>query len=265
MSEMIICNNIYYIGFEEKWKIIKYKDVLPNTYEVSNIGRSRIKKTKKILRGNNPSNEKGYCRIAFKSIDGKIKKYQMHRIVLSTFGKLKDDEEVNHIDGCKLNNEYSNLEPSSRFKNAHHAAINNLYENCDRRYNASFTNSEVHEICKRLSNGEAISKIINDMNLKDRGSIYSNIDKIISGKSWKKIRSQYIIDPKLYHYKTYKYDDIITFCDCIFNKKMKNREIIELFPQYNSKNLNTALKGIRAGRIYKQITCNFMSSTTRES
>lgn len=62
---MIECYGIIYIGFDqiEEWKDIKYKDIIPNKYEVSNIGRIRDKNTKKILKGMNRKNEKGYCRV----------------------------------------------------------------------------------------------------------------------------------------------------------------------------------------------------------
>ena len=243
----------------EIWKPITYRDIAKNTYEVSNEGNFRKMKSKKPMYGCNPKNEKGYMRISLKSESGKIKKYSMHRIVLYEFTDFDDDGEVNHINGNKLDISILNLEPSTRKENAHHASVHNLYKNCENHYRSRFTNEQVDEICKLISEGYAVSEVIRKLHLENGyGDIYSNIDKIINGKSWKKISSKYKFDKKKYHYKTYSYDDILKMCDCIFNKHMKNREIVELFPQYNEKNLTAALKSIKARRIYKDISKDFI-------
>jgi hypothetical protein len=253
--KMIEYNGIIFIDGEEIWKFVNYEDIKRKTYEVSNFGRFRKAKTKKILTGNNPKNEKGYCRICLKNKEGKNRKYQMHRIVYTAFkGKIPKGAEINHINGNKLLNSINNLEILSRKENAKHAADHDLYQFGEDHYKSIFTNDEVEQICQYLEKGKPISEIINIMNLKDRGSIYSNIDKIIHKKVWVRISSKYNIDYKLYHYKTYTYDDICKMCDMIFNKKMKNKEIISKFPQYNSSNLNAALKSIRAFKIYKNIS-----------
>lgn len=240
---------------EEIWKPITYMDIKRGMYEVSNFGRFRKMKNKQILNGNNPKNEKGYCRICLKSKDGKQRKYPMHRIVYATFkGKIPKDTEINHIDGNKLLNRIDNLEIASRKENAKHASIHDLYQFGEKHYKSIFTNDEVEQICQYLENGKPVTEIINMMNLNDRGSVYSNIDKIIHKKAWTRISKKYKIDYKLYHYKTYKYDDICKMCDMIFNQKLKNKEIVSKFPQYKSSNLDKALKSIRAFRIYKNIS-----------
>lgn len=263
--DIIYNNGIYYLGYEEKWKTIKYDNVYPNKYEVSNIGRFRKKKSHKLLFGNNPANEKGYCRIALKTSDNKIKKFSCHRIVLDTFGYLDKNAEVNHKNGNKRDCSIWNLENSNRLENAHHASINDLYRSCEDHYRSIFTNNEVDEICKHLSKGESISHIIKTMHLENRGDIYSNINKIINGKSWKKISSKYKFDYKKYHYKTYAYDDIYKMCECIFTKKMKNSEIVKLFPQYDDKKIKVLLKSLRAHKVHKKVINEYMSSTTIES
>ena len=254
---MIEYNGIIFIisDNEEIWKPIKYNDIKRNTYEVSNFGRFRKMKNKRILTGNNPKNEKGYCRICLTNKDGKQQKYQMHRVVYSTFkGKIPKGMEINHINGDKLINSVYNLELTTRKENASHAAIHDLYQFGENHYKSIFTNEEVEMICQHLEKGKSISEIIKLMNLKDRGSVYSNIDKIIHKKAWVRISDKYNIDYKLYHYKTYTYNDICSMCDMIFNKKLKNKEIISKFPQYKTSSLNTALKSIRAFRIYKNIS-----------
>ena len=262
---MISYNGIVFVGYdEEEWKPINYKNIVKGKYEVSNYGRFRKKKNGKMLYGNNPKNEKGYRRIALKTISGKIKKFPMHRIVLHTFGYLDETKEVNHKDKDKNNNSIWNLENSTRKENAEHAAKNDLYQSCERHYRSTFTNDEVHKICQYVEEGLPVSDIIKILGLSKRKNIYSNIDKILNGKSWTKISSKYNINYNVYHYKTYKYEDLCIMCDCIFNKQLKNKEIIKMFPQYNAKKLNTALKSMRAGRVYKKIVNKYKSSTTRE-
>lgn len=263
--EIIEYNDNSYIIEKENWKDIDCFDIMPHMYQVSDIGRFRKKKNKKILFGNNSDNEKGYCRICLKSKDGKMKKYAMHRIVLAVFSTLNDDVEVNHKNGIKTMNHLSNLEESTRKENAEHAVINDLYSDCEKHYRSIFTNNEVHEICKRAEDGESISNIIRNMNLQNRGSVMSNIDKILSGKTWKKISSQYNIDYKRYHYKTYKYEDIYKLCNLIFSKNMKPSEIVKLFPQYHEKRLKIVIKNIKEKRLYKKIINEYECSTTRES
>lgn len=59
--------------------------------------------------------------------DGELKSHYIHRLVASAFlpnPLLK--EEVNHIDGNRLNNELSNLEWTTKKENVNHAMDNNL-------------------------------------------------------------------------------------------------------------------------------------------
>lgn len=237
---MIIIINIYginYIGFDEVWKYISYEDVEKNKYEVSNLGRIRNKN--RILKGNNPKNEHGgYHRISLKNINGKIKKYPLHRIVYNAFGdkKLTKKYEINHINGNKDDNRIFNLEMCTRKENAKHASINNLYKNCEEHYSSTLTNKEVEQICEYASKGMNIVSIINTMGLNNRGHIVSNISKILTGKTWKRISKKYNIDYNLYHYKTYSYNDINEICKMIFVYDMKNNEIVKKFPQYENKN-----------------------------
>ena len=259
MVKIIKAYGIYYIGFEEKWKKVKYDDIERNRYYVSNLGR--VRKNNRILKGCNPKNERGgYHRISLKNKNGKVKKYQIHRIVFDKFGKekLTDEYEINHIDGNKNNNTIMNSELSTRKENAHHASEHDLYDNCEKHYKSIFTNEEVEKICEYASKGYPVKKIITILKLENRGSIMSNIDKILRGKTWKKISKKYNIDYNLYHYKTYSYDDINKMCEMIFIKNMKNSEIVTYFPQYDSKKLKIALKSIRAKRLYKKIVKSYM-------
>ena len=250
---------------KEVWKPVTYKDIKRGLYKVSNKGRIIRIKDNKELHGCNPNNERGgYCRVCLKSEDGKHKKYPLHRIVLYEFMGLSDDHEVNHKNGKKLVNDVTNLESATRKENARHAAINNLYAYGEKHYRSNFTNEEVEKICELISNGTPISKVIQVLHLEDNyGDIYSNIDKIINGKSWKRISSKYVFDRRKYHYKTYSYQDIVSMCEMIFIKKMKTSDIADRFPWYkNRKALKQCIKSIKSGRLYKDISQIYIHSST---
>lgn len=77
-------------------------------YQVSPDGEILSIRTNKIL---SPfKSNKGYS-LVITSIDSKVKKYQVHRLVAMTFIPNPENKpQVNHIDGDKGNNSVSNLE-----------------------------------------------------------------------------------------------------------------------------------------------------------
>ena len=103
----------------EKWKHIEEN----NNYEISNYGNFRNNKNR-ILKTNINARGYTYCNISTKNVITKIK---IHRLVAKNFvdNPLNKDT-VNHIDGNKLNNHYSNLEWLTRKENIQHAFKNNL-------------------------------------------------------------------------------------------------------------------------------------------
>jgi len=70
--------------------------------------------------------EKGYPRVALK-IDGKNKHIRIHRIVASAFLPNPENKtQVNHKDGNKENNHYSNLEWVTARENILHSIENRM-------------------------------------------------------------------------------------------------------------------------------------------
>ena len=108
----------------QKNEIQKPVEGYEDRYEISNFGRLYSKKTKRFLTGK--INSSGY--LQFTLTVGKIEKnFYAHRLVAKHFilnNKLL--KEVNHIDGNKLNNVYTNLEWISRTKNYRHAVSSGL-------------------------------------------------------------------------------------------------------------------------------------------
>ena len=96
----------------ELWKpITEYQShILSGDYEVSNWGNVRNAKTNK---NRALSDMRGYYKINLNDVNGKKVSIKIHRLVALYFlPKIKNYEqmEVNHIDGNKRNNSFSNLE-----------------------------------------------------------------------------------------------------------------------------------------------------------
>ena len=98
----------------ENWKPYKY------IYDISNYGRLRNRLTGKILKPRKNSNSY----LIYSGSGGKRDIYIniiIHRAVAETFIDNKDNlPQVNHIDGNKLNNVYTNLEWCSASDNMKH-------------------------------------------------------------------------------------------------------------------------------------------------
>lgn len=71
----------------------------------------------------------GYREVGL-SKDGKQKHYHIHRLIAEAFIENPHGlPVVNHIDGCKTNNNISNLEWCTQSDNIRHALINELSQN----------------------------------------------------------------------------------------------------------------------------------------
>lgn len=94
-------------------------------YDVYEDGTVFSHYTDKFLKGDNVF---GYIQYTL-SIEGKTQRYKAHRLVAMLFLDLPDNYKelvVNHKDGNKSNNHYSNLEWCTYDYNNYHARINNL-------------------------------------------------------------------------------------------------------------------------------------------
>lgn len=99
---------------KEKWKALSEF----SHYKISNLGRVKNIKTKKILNGYN-MNKSGHIQKMINLYDdkGKLHGILLHRLVYSVFkGAIDSDKNIDHIDGNFLNNRLSNLRVCNNIK-----------------------------------------------------------------------------------------------------------------------------------------------------
>lgn len=88
-------------------------------YLISNVGNVKNTKTGRILR---PTSTSGYLSVALQVKVGLQRTFFIHRLVARYFCKgYQENLVVNHIDGNKLNNHYTNLEWVTGAENVKHA------------------------------------------------------------------------------------------------------------------------------------------------
>lgn len=178
-----VCFNYY---------LCKMKQIENTNYYVTEEGNVINNKTQKILK---PMTISGYHYV---SILGK--KRSIHSLVAKCYLIKENDRfEINHKDGNRLNNHYSNLEYLSHVENMRHAYKNGLISIESRKENAE----AARKIYKNKTNRHTAAKLTKDQVLeikellkqkikqkdiaKKYGVSRTPISHINSGKSWKHI------------------------------------------------------------------------------
>jgi len=113
--------------------------------------------------------------------DGINKNITVHKEVAKAFVKNKNKDiniQVNHIDGNKENNHFSNLEWVSPKENIRHAISLGLRKNCIHR--GRLTRKQVLKIRKSEKGSTALAK--------EYGLTYQNIRFILTGKTYRKFK-----------------------------------------------------------------------------
>lgn len=202
-KEMAIALNRGYSSTKRKVKhfvLDKQDNVLPEGFVVipespiHAINSSGIViriRTRHIIR---PSlNKKGYHQVC---LQGR-KSFRVHRIVASLFVLNPDNKpQVNHIDGNKQNNDFSNLEWVTNSENQSHAITTGLWDGIAEKVSASqkgegnssskLSEKDVLSIYDLLKEGVRVGIIAKQYNVN-----HANICAIKSGKSWQHLYSYY--------------------------------------------------------------------------
>ena len=164
---------MYFIN--EDIKLLCTHDIRDNYYYITSDG----KVLNKYLQELKPFiSNTGYYRVGlylneYKNNRRVEKNFSIHRLVAEYFCDNDDPinkDQVNHINGNKLKNDYRNLEWVSQPENIIKAYDSNLCntkgEKCH-LHNPKYTDELVHEICKCLGKGMAYFDIIKELNLCD--------------------------------------------------------------------------------------------------
>ncbi|MDH0749524.1 NUMOD4 motif-containing HNH endonuclease [Pseudomonas sp. GD03842] len=183
-----------------------WKDVVgfEGSYEVSSHGR--VRSLDRICIG--PSGrtrsrkgalmtqtlDKGYFLVSLFGPDAKVMR-RVHRLVAEAFhGAPSDGAVVNHIDGNKVNNLYTNLEWTTVQGNTVHSYATGLQlgRKGTAHHNIRITEDDVRNIVRRLSNGERQDSIASEF-----GISKSQVSLINLGKRWEHL------DLSMYGYPPY--------------------------------------------------------------
>lgn len=158
-------------------------------FEVSPCGLVRVAKTKTILKTR--KDKDGYLRIVYR-IAGKNHHIAPHRAVAECFVENHNKELyniVNHLDGNKENNNYTNLQWTNASGNRLHALCNGARSVYGAKHGtAKISEADAEEICKMLESGWRNCDIARELDLPIH--IISNIKR---GKSWRHISEKYDI------------------------------------------------------------------------
>ena len=142
------------------WKDIEGYEGL---YKVSDSGDVYSCKKSRVIK--NFTNPDGYSQIELYK-NNKCKKFRVHRLVAKHFlDDYSEDLVVNHLNGIKSDNRYTNLECISQRDNVLHSIATGLQKTGVNNPNAKLTLSQVLDIDKRLTNGERIIDIAKDLQI----------------------------------------------------------------------------------------------------
>lgn len=163
---------------KEYWKPHQVNKGRNYWYAVSSYGRVFGIKLGKYM---SYSNTKGY--INYGTLGS------AHRLVAKVFiGSIPDKYQVNHIDGIKTNNHFSNLEIVTASENVQHAHLNNLcnVKRGEEHVSSKITKAEVLDIYDRFMLGYSNKEVAVLYGLHDR-----YISLLRHGKRWSKEYTEY--------------------------------------------------------------------------
>jgi NUMOD4 motif/HNH endonuclease len=175
---------------EELWCTLDFEEGYQN-YSVSNLGRIKNVRTGTILKPD--ISNMGYERFnLYNAVAKKQKKHSGHRLVALYFVEGDKELTVNHKDGNKRNNVYTNLEWSTQGENNSHAFQTGL-KSQDGTKNPSnaYDEKKIHKICYLLELGWN-TKEISESVFDTYENKYKNLINHIKGRRrWTTISQSY--------------------------------------------------------------------------
>lgn len=202
-----------------EWKICTYPRIKANTYLISEDGAIYNRETKKVRRPT-AKNSSGYIHSSFQTGDVNTSTIYVciHRIVAWEYCKGYSElkHHVNHKNGDKSNNHYTNLEWCTPLENIEHSKyVIKTYRYPDRNKlgkkgprlastginnsNVKYNEFDVRRICEYIESGMSNKSILNKfgyLNFRENTSLYHLIINIRKKKNWTHISSEYNISFK---------------------------------------------------------------------
>lgn len=123
-----------------------------NEYIIYSDGRVFSDKSNKFLK-HNIHPRSGYHSVSLCK-DGVVKSFSIHFLVASHFvGEILEKKEINHIDGNKSNNHFSNLEIVTHAQNMKHAKKLRLIRSGENHHSSLLTDFQIRIIIKSIDFG----------------------------------------------------------------------------------------------------------------
>lgn len=242
------------------------QDIVPNItegrYLISNYGtvfdiKRNCQVQQQVVSG-------GYLRVAFTLATGGQSGMLVHRLVALAFCDGDKTLPVDHIYGNKFDHYYKHLEFVTQRENLMRALDLGLNYRGEDKPNATFTNDQVHSICKYLEEGKDYKQIIDLLSLEDTDIMYDRLQCIKCGKSYKTISDQYNIpDYKIVNNRMLNREQVEIICLAISNNKhISNSELFQLagINISNKKEYSKfrhCIESIKAGKAYRDISSKY--------
>lgn len=165
----------------EEWR--RFRDTKA---EVSENGKvRRWAGTKDCERLEVPTSGVHYNAVYFHQ-NGKNARFDVHRLVAELWiGPCPPNRVVNHKDGVKANNHYTNLEYLSQADNVRHAVKMGLTAKGERAGSAKLTETQVREIRTRYSVGDVSQEKLG----REFGVSQAAVRAIVTGRNWSHLES----------------------------------------------------------------------------
>lgn len=223
----------------ERWKIVLDKGGYETNYIVSTHGRLFNTKTHKYMKLSSIGYNKRYVVFLIKSnVSSEFDRLVgAHRLVGESFIKIprkysdkgltRNDLVINHIDGYKWHNLYTNLEWITQVENMKHAIETGLNSGIigEKSHLAKMDNIRAIKCCEMLAKGMSTKEIADTLNVTKR-----SVQHIKDRESWTSISKNFTFPKnKKQIPNSIPIETIRKVCEEIATKKYSDREISEKY------------------------------------
>lgn len=165
---------------------LRYKNVKPNMYLISNYGTIKNKKRNTIRK---ITIDEGYHFIVLQTDEGLTINCRIHTLVAHHFiqkvDERNDSDQVNHMDGIRDHNYYKNLEWVTALENTRHAIFHG-------NRNSIFTEKDIHKVCSMMEKCKTVRETLKLLKIKKNKDKYARlIYGILAESMWADISCNY--------------------------------------------------------------------------